>query len=371
MSKRFILPDYSNCGLNVACSVLRHYGAAIAHPTHPVVDRLLAGKRYKNVVLMLFDGMGMRTLAEHLPPNAFLNTHIACEMTAVFPSTTVAATTTIESGDAPCEHAWLGWSMYFHQMNRIVDVFINRDTLTGEPVTDYRVTARYIPYKTICERLHEAGGVQASIVSRYGTVCIDTLDDLFDTALSLCRAEGRQYIYTYWGEPDHTMHDIGCVNDEIQAIARDINARMEAFCEAVGEDTLVLATADHGLIDCEQVYVCDDADLPGFCVRPPCVEPRAAAFYVKPEKLADFPAAFEKAFGREHFLLMKSDEALEMGLFGKGARHPALRGFLGDYMAIAIDKFSIMWDRSAHIFAGMHAGLTPQEMRVPLIVGRA
>lgn len=371
MKNEYLLPDYANCGLNVACSVLKHFGARAAHATHPAVDALLNAKRYKNVVLMLFDGFGMRTLGEALPENSFLSTHLYREMSAVFPSTTVAATTTIESGDAPCEHGWLGWSMYFRQLDRTVDVFINRDSVTGEAIPDINAALTYIPYRNICEKLNETGEVTANIVSRFGTARIDTLDDLFSRAEQLCQAPSRQYVYTYWGEPDHTMHDIGCLNDDIRAIARDIDARVSDFCARLSEDTLVLLTADHGLIDCEQVYVSDTPDLADCCRQVPSVEPRATAFFVKPEKMAAFPAAFEKAFGREHFLLMTSDEAVAMGLFGPGEKHPEFRGFLGDYLAVAIDRYSIMWDRSAHVFAGMHAGLTPCEMRVPLILCKA
>ena len=129
-----VLPDYSNCGLNVASSVLRHFGAPCSHPTHPDVDALLGRKQYKNIVVMLFDGLGMATIADHLPKDSFLASHIARQMTAVFPSTTVAATTSIESGDSPCEHGWLGWSMYFYQIDRMVDVFVNLDSWTGKPM---------------------------------------------------------------------------------------------------------------------------------------------------------------------------------------------------------------------------------------------
>ena len=87
-----VLPDYTNCGLNIASSVLRHFGAPCAHPTHPDVDALLGRKQYKNLVVMLFDGLGMATIADHLPKDSFLASHIARQMTAVFPSTTVAAT---------------------------------------------------------------------------------------------------------------------------------------------------------------------------------------------------------------------------------------------------------------------------------------
>ncbi len=63
----YILPDYTNCGLNVACSVLRYFGAEAAHPGQKDVDALLAQKPYRNVVVMLFDAMGMAILRDHLP----------------------------------------------------------------------------------------------------------------------------------------------------------------------------------------------------------------------------------------------------------------------------------------------------------------
>ncbi len=363
-----VLPDYRNCGLNVASAVLHHFGVPCAHAQHEVVKALLDEKQYKNVVVMLFDGMGEATLKEMLPQDAFLRTHRAQPMTAVFPSTTVAATTSIESGDAPCEHGWLGWSMYFYQIDRIIDVFLSRDSRTGEWLGKGReVAARYLPYRDICEKLNETGAVRAHIVSQFGNERIETLDELFDRAQALCRAEGRQYIYTYWSEPDHTMHEKGVM--AVKDIVCDINRRVERFCQQADEDTLVLVTADHGLLDCQTVYVEDHKELRDMCLRPTSMEPRATVFYVKPECMEEFPEAFARAFGTEHFWLLKSDEALNMRLFGEGEEHPQLRDFLGDYLAIATDSLSIGWQKEAYTLLGMHAGMTEREMFVPLIVG--
>ena len=61
MMNQPVLPDYTNCGLNVAASVLRHFGAETTQAGHPAVDALLAEKQYKNIVLMLFDGLIRKT----------------------------------------------------------------------------------------------------------------------------------------------------------------------------------------------------------------------------------------------------------------------------------------------------------------------
>jgi len=369
MKSKCVFPDYHNSGLNVAASVLRHFGAPCTQVTHAKVDALLEEKPYKNIVVMLFDGMGMMALEKHLPPDAFLRRHVHAELSSVFPPTTVAATTAIESGYAPVETAWVGWSQYFAQIDRTVDVFTNRESFTGTAIDGEKTVANtFIPYRNICDRLHETGRVQAHIVSPYGTERVYTLDALFDQARALCCAPGRRYIYTYWNEPDYTMHGHGV--DAAGESVREINERVQAFCEQADDDTLVLVTADHGLVDCKMVYVTQHSELADMCMRPPSLEARATAFFVKPECRQAFPQAFARAFGQEHFWLIPSDEALRRGLFGPGEAHPQLRSFLGDYLAIATDQHAIGWEYDPEPLIGMHAGMTKDEMRVPLIVGK-
>ena len=60
--------------LSLISSILRHYGAAPRHPTLPAADALLE-KGFRNVLLLLFDGMGREILARHLPEESFLRRH--------------------------------------------------------------------------------------------------------------------------------------------------------------------------------------------------------------------------------------------------------------------------------------------------------
>lgn len=366
---QYVLPDYTNCGLNVAAAVLRHFGAEAPHPGQKTVERLLREKQYKNVVVMLFDGMAMSTLADHLSEESFLRAHVDTQMTAVFPPTTVAATTTIESGESPAEHAWLGWSLYLKEIGRIVDVFLDSDTLTGERLGSHKSVMRgIVPYRSICEKLNATGNVQANIVSRYGDTRIDSLDELFETAKALCRSAGRHYVYTYWAEPDHTMHGEGVMS--VGEIMRDIDARVARFCAELDEDTLVLLTADHGLIDAEYAFVSDYPRLQQMCERPFHIESRAASFFVKPECRADFKRVFAETIGDEDFLVLKSDEVIQMQLFGPGKEHPKFRELLGDYLVIATGRRCLVRERTTDLLTAVHAGLTAREMYVPLIVGK-
>ena len=155
-------PDYDNCLVNLSNSMLNHFGAKISAPTLKMADVLLK-KNYKNVIVLLLDAMGISVIEQHLKPDGFFRSHLAGSYSSVFPPTTVAATTSVLSGLYPNEHGWLGWDMYFPELDKNVTVFTNTDQLTeGEdgnpkdfvPAADYNVAFKYTPYKNIITRIN-------------------------------------------------------------------------------------------------------------------------------------------------------------------------------------------------------------------------
>ena len=56
-----IFPDYKTGMLNLMASLMQHYDVKTPYSTHPIVDKLLAGK-YDNVFLILIDGMGSKII---------------------------------------------------------------------------------------------------------------------------------------------------------------------------------------------------------------------------------------------------------------------------------------------------------------------
>lgn len=64
-------PDYDRSILSIASSLLKHFGVTdCQHKTLPEFDKLLE-KNYKNVIVILLDGLGTSTLNYHLKDTDF------------------------------------------------------------------------------------------------------------------------------------------------------------------------------------------------------------------------------------------------------------------------------------------------------------
>ena len=118
-----MFPDYKRSILSITSSIAAFFGAGAPYPLLDEVTKALNEKDTKNVVLLLFDGMGEKLLKRHLKDDAFLRKHDLGPVSTVYPSTTTAATTSLWTGLAPGEHAWLGWSLYFKEIGRQIDIY--------------------------------------------------------------------------------------------------------------------------------------------------------------------------------------------------------------------------------------------------------
>ena len=85
--------NYNECITNLACSIRKYFELEYNHNTLDYIDKLLEEKQPKNVIVMLFDGMGSRILDRTLNKDDFFIKNRYKEITTVFPATTTAANT--------------------------------------------------------------------------------------------------------------------------------------------------------------------------------------------------------------------------------------------------------------------------------------
>lgn len=362
---KLCFPNYENCITNLSNSILEEFGVYENGHKLDMVEPFLK-KDYKNIVVILLDAMGSCILRENLDVNGFFNSHLAGTYSSVFPPTTVAATTSIRSGLTPCEHSWLGWDCYYPQIDKNVSVFTNQESGTDQPAADYPVAWTYCGYEDVVSKIRRNGGC-AYEVAPFIEPFPDSFERICQQIIQLCEQPGKKYIYSYWNEPDSIMHRKGCYSDEARQTVRLLESQVQQLCEKL-EDTLVIVTADHGHMDSKAAALVDYPKITECLVRMPSIEPRALNLFVQEEKKEQLEYEFQKNFG-DKFLLLTKEQVLEQKLFGQGTEHPNFQKMLGDYLAIATNDLSIYNTREeAEFFIGVHAGLTEDEMRIPLIV---
>ena len=359
------LPDYNNCIANLANSVLKKFGIDEGRHTLHLLDPYM-GMEYENIVVLLLDGMGQSIIDRNLDKDGFFRTHFAGTYSSVFPPTTVAATTSVMSGLSPCEHGWLGWDCYYPQIDKNVTVFLNLESGTEKPAADYNVAWKFCGYEGVADRINAAGG-KAYNVAPFVEPFPDSFEQICARIKDLCRTPGRKYIYGYWNEPDTTMHRKGCYGEEAKQVLLQLEKQVQQLADEL-KNTLLILTADHGHMDSKGVAIVDYPHIMECLVRLPSIEPRTLNLFVKEDKKEQFEREFCKEFG-EKFLLWTKQEVLDMHLFGMGKEHTCFRDMLGDYLAIAIDDLTIFNTRKeAEHFTSVHAGLTEDEMTIPLII---
>ena len=366
MNSRFkTWPDYKNCISNLPNSIMRYFEVPTDDDTLPVLDKYL-NRKYKNIVVILLDGMGVNIINENLEKDGFFIRNLKSSYSSTFPPTTVAATTSILSGKTPCEHGWLGWDCYYSQIDKNVTVFFNVVQGTKESAADYNVPFRYTGYENIVSRFEKAGK-EAHFIASFFDPFPDDFPKISERIKELCAKPGRKYIYAYYDQPDTTMHDTGCFSERSKETLRKLERQVETLCDEL-EDTLVIVTADHGHINTRTVSITDHPMIKDCLVRLPSIEPRALNLFVKPDKKEFFEKEFDRLFGND-FVLMTKQEVLEWHLLGIGKEHECLNGMLGDYLAVAIGDLTIFnTEEEAEQFIGVHAGLTEEEMTIPLIL---
>jgi hypothetical protein len=134
-----------------------------------------------------------------------------------------------------------------------------------------------------------------------------------------------------------------------------------------------MVCADHGMSDLppSRVHLLRfDDPLVAMLEIPPTGEPTVPYFHVDPAHKATFSAAFHARFG-EDFALLSAQDAIELNLFGAPLGERAASR-LGDFVAIAPYPAAIYYQaegRPPSVLAAIHAGLRPEEMFVPLLLG--
>lgn len=380
MNNEIIMPNYNNSILNMVTSILKYYNVKTIHTSLPKLDSILE-KKYKNIVMVVLDGMGENVLGQ-ASPNGIFSRHKIDTLTSVYPCTTTAALTTYYTGEAPIETGWLAWSQYFKEYGRTINMLPYVDSYTGEPLPRDKFDAyQALKYTTTYEKIYKASPDVISYeikpahcdMKHDKCIHIKDLKGLCDSIETLCKSDQEKYVFAYYDSPDNINHKYGWNSENTKQFimqAETLFKQLKNYLK--GTDTLLVISADHGHTSINKNYnALELEDLTDCFIMPPNFEPRFLTFWIKHDKKEYFEEKFKEKFEGE-FLLYSKEKFMDSNLLGYGTKHEKVDDFIGDYVAIAISDASIKLgtylSSEKPEKLSNHCGLTKNEMEVPLIV---
>ena len=133
------------------------------------------------------------------------------------------------------------------------------------------------------------------------------------------------------------------------------------------KNSVVITIADHGHINSEPINLENYTSITQTLEREVSIEPRAQSFKIKPGLESIFKQEFNKYF-KNDFNLLDQNEVLEQKIFGVGKNNIHFKDSIGDFVAIAIGDKYFIDNETCQKFKSMHAGLTEDEMLIPVII---
>lgn len=376
-----ILPNYKNGSIvNLMSSILKAFNAKSDYAPLKELGDL---DKARNIVLLVIDGLGYKYIERHGKDSIFKK-HLIGSLTSVFPSTTASAIITLQTGAAPQQHGITGWYMYLKELGvvsailpfcsrygkshfldygiRKNDIFVEKDM--GDKIKNESYVI--FPEEIINNKLN---GKDKSVLG------YNTLKGMFMQIKKAIRKSGRRkYIYAYWPKFDTFCHQAGAGSVRTKKHFEELDKKLASFVKSIqGTDTLLIITADHGLIDTSKsktILLSEHPDLYETLTLPLCGEPRVAYCYVHPSKAKKFENYVRKKLSY-CCEMYKSEDLIKKGMFGLFKPHNKLFDRIGDYTLIMKENYVIndkLLREREHRLIGNHGGLSKEEMLVPLIV---
>lgn len=342
-------------------------------------------KATKRVALIMVDGLGWNQFKSHVAHAPFLRSLFdrAQKLGTGFPSTTATSLSSLATGVTPGEHGMLGYDVIDPERRRVVN------QLGGWPA-DLNPT-QWQKCPTIFEQARDHGVHVASV----------SLPMFEKSALTRASLRGPEFVaakqtsararatqevfakhrnalvYTYFNELDKAGHKFGVDSSQWRDTLEEIDYVIKTLVSRLPEETTVLITGDHGMVDVPSAQRIDyslEAELIEG-VELTSGEPRGVQLsFAAQTSAAQRQAvreAWQRAYGAKAWILSR-DEAISLGYFGEISAEHAER--LGDLMILAAEPIAFYDGRRttpmAFEMVGQHGSLTAGERFVPLFTHR-
>ncbi len=366
-------PDVPIYGERTLGAVLPGVAAALGFPTGlPAVSFPAC----RSACVVLLDGLGLELLADAGAEAPFLSGLLdGPGLLAGCPTTTATSMGSFGTGLTPGIHGLLGYEV----LDPDRDVLLNE--LKWDAGTDPLL---WQPHPTVFGTLAAAGvavtrignpefrdsGLTAAALRGGNFIGAKRLHARADAAVEVLAGHRPTLAYVYWGDVDAAGHAHGWRSPEWRRAVRHADRELARLARRLSKDTLLVVTADHGMVDVPHRDRVDLAEEPALArgVRVLGGESRFAQLYCEPGTAPGVMRRMTEAFGDRAWVLDRA-QAVAAGWFGPVARRNL--GRIGDVLVAAAGSFALVDSRTAAPqvlrLIGQHGSLTTAEQRIPLL----
>lgn len=389
----FVFPDYDGFNLkNVIPQTAAVFGVSSQGCSTLPGGCLAQTQGIKRIVLGIFDGFGYNRLLNHLDSHngtfaEFAEKGTLKPITTVFPSTTSTALTSFFSGLSPAQHQIIGYHMYSKKY------CVVHNTLDMKPVYGYNskieLAQEYACNVKPLLPLLEQNGIKTSVITqahtiRSGLSHITHKDvepipyllssDMWTHTIRAVTNHSPSLSIVYYSGIDNLAHKYGPNSKEITfeytSIEHGLTDFIKELSPEVKKETMLVLTGDHGIAEVNpSTYLKDYLEIMQHLLIPPVGDGRATYFFCKADQKEAFVKAFEDNI--QGFKLFPTDELIDRGLFGTPINRAELKERVGDFTAISAGacylEYPYYEDDRQNRQLGAHAGMTADEMLVPLL----
>jgi hypothetical protein len=333
----------------------------------------------ERICVVVVDGLGHRMLLERPRAAPFLSTLMDPEqcLVAGAPSTTATSMASFGTGLPPGRHGLVGYEVMDPDRGELLNELRwhpDTDPLRWQPhpTVFQELAARGVPVTQIGNPEFYGSGLTEAALRGATFVGLTRLRDRVDAAVDRLREPGL--VYLYWADVDSVGHVHGWRSAQWRRTVRALDRELARLSRCLPSGTLLVITADHGMVDVPHAERLDLAAQPGLWSRFRVLggEGRFAQLYCEPgtpaDRVADLARQLADWIGERAHVCTRA-AAIDAGWFGPV--EDRVRPRLGEVIVAGREPFTLIDSRTArpHTLSliGQHGSLTPDEQLVPFL----
>lgn len=352
-------------------SILPSVAAALGDDRFDNLLDLPAAARY---VVFVVDGMGAELLRDNPQSAPFLSTLSGVDgLVCGVPSTTATSLTSLSTGLRPGRHGMAGYTCRVpetgHRMNLLTwDQPVEPDTWQPHLSVLAQLSQAGLAADVVNEAKFEGSGLTRCTHRDVAFHGVNSTWERLDVVLDVVEQSPRGLVYAYDSRLDHAGHLAGCSSDAWHETSLSIDADIAQLREELPADTVLIVTADHGMIDLPEDGRFDLDLVPELRDGVDLIagEARLRHVYASPGATDDVLACWREVMGDRAIVERREDLTDWFGPISS-----EVRGRFGDVIVASLGEFAVFSSLDfpqEFQLRGFHGSVSETELAIPLLI---